>query len=255
MDPTDGTVQRIRLTPRAKSVLVTGANRGIGKALVAEALARGAERVYAGARQPFEHADTRVVPLVLDVTDAAQIRMAADAVPSLDLLINNAGLALWDDDLSDRALLERHFAVNFFGLFDVTRALLPALVAARGSVLNILSTASWVNLPLLPGYSASKAAAFSLTQGLRGRLAASGVGVHAAMVGLVDTDMTARRDGPKSSPLSVAARIFDGLERGEDEIFPDDAAARIADAWRGSAFKALETQFASQVADIRQGEM
>jgi short-subunit dehydrogenase len=120
-------------------------------------------------------------------------------------------------------------------------------MGSRGRVLNILSTASWVNLPLLPGYSVSKAAAFSLTQGLRGQLAQSGVGVHAAMVGIVDTDMTAGRDGPKSSPVSVATRIFDGLERGEDEIFPDDAAARIGDAWRESAFKALETRFASEV--------
>lgn len=233
-------------------MLVTGANRGIGKALVTEALSRGAERVYAGTRQAYEHADARVTRLALDVTDAAQIRAAADAVPSLDLLINNAGLALRDDDLSDRALLERHFAVNFFGVFDVTRAFLPALVGSRGSVLNILSTASWVNLPLLPGYSVSKAAAFSLTQGLRGQLAQTGVRVHAAIVGIVDTDMTADRNVPKSSPASVATRIFDGLERGEDEIFPDDAAARIGDAWRGSAFKALETQFASQVADLRQ---
>jgi NAD(P)-dependent dehydrogenase (short-subunit alcohol dehydrogenase family) len=220
---------------------------GIGKALVEEALVRGAERVYAGTRQPFEYADPRVVPLILDVTDDAQIRATADAVPSLDLLINNAGLALRDDDLSDRALLERHLAVNFFGIFDVTLALLPALTESRGSVLNILSTASWVNLPLLPGYSVSKAAAFSLTQGLRAHLANRGVRVHAAMIGVVDTDMTKGFDGPKASSASVAARIFDGLDRREDEIFPDDVSAQVAEAWRRSPFKALEVELAAMV--------
>jgi len=203
-----------------KSVLVTGANRGIGRALVEEALPRGAARVYADTRQPFALADGRVVPLVLDVTDDAQIRAAADAVPSLDLLIDNAGLALRGDDLSDRALLERHLSINFFGIFDVTLALLPALTESQGSVVNILSMASWVNLPQLPGYSVSKAAAFSLTQGLRAHLANRGVRIHAAMIGVVDTDMTQGFGGPKASPACVAARIIDGLDRGEDKIFP-----------------------------------
>lgn len=228
-----------------KSVLVTGTNRGIGKALVEEALDRGAARVYAASRRPLDHPDTRVVPLTLDVTDDAQIRAAADAVTSLDLLVNNAGVALRDDDLSDRALLERHFAVNVFGIFDLTRAMLPALTESRGTVLNILSTAAWVNLPSLPGYSASKAAAFSLTQGLRVQLANRGVQVRAAMVGVADTDMTKGWDGPKDSPASVAARIFDGLYRGEDEIFPDTVSASVADDWRGSVFKALEAQLAA----------
>jgi NAD(P)-dependent dehydrogenase (short-subunit alcohol dehydrogenase family) len=230
-----------------KSVLVTGANRGIGKALVEQALARGAARVYAGTRQPMQHPDERVVPLVLDITEDAQISAAADTVTALDLLVNNAGLALRDDDLSDRALLERHFAVNVFGTFAVTRALLPALTASQGTVLNILSTASWVNMPLLPGYSVSKAAAFSLTQGLRAHLAGTGVRIRAAMVGIVDTAMTEGWDVPKASPASVAANIFDGLERGEDEIFPDVLSAAVAEEWRGSAFKAMESEMAALV--------
>ena len=228
-----------------KAVLVTGANRGIGKALVEEALDRGAARVYAASRQPVDHPETRVVPLTLDVTDDAQIRAAADAVTSLDLLVNNAGVALRDDDLSNRALLERHFAVNVFGIFDLTRAMLPALTESRGTVLNILSTAAWVNLPPLPGYSASKAAAFSLTQGLRAQLANRGIPVRAAMVGVADTDMTKGWDGPKDSAASVAARIFDGLDRDEDEIFPDTVSASVADDWRGSVFKALAAQLAA----------
>lgn len=232
-------------TMSGKSVLVTGANRGIGKALVAEALARGAARVYAGTRRPLDHSDDRVVPLALDVTEAEQVRAAAEAVESLDLLVNNAGLALWGDDLSDPSLLEQHFAVNVFGTFGVTRALLPALTASRGAVLNILSTSAWANMPLLPSYSVSKAAAFSLTQGLRAYLAGQGVRVHAAIIG---TDMTKAFDIPKAAPDTVAARIFDGLAGGEDEIFPDPMAELIAEAWRTSALKAMEIEYAALVA-------
>ncbi|GAA1966997.1 SDR family NAD(P)-dependent oxidoreductase [Catenulispora subtropica] len=235
-------------TVSGKAVLVTGANRGIGEAVVRELLARGAARVYAGTRRPLEHADERVVPLPLDVTDPGQIRAAAEAVESLDLLVNNAGLALLGDDLSDGAMLERHFAVNVFGTFGVTQAMLPALIASRGAVVTMLSTSSWANMPLLPGYSVSKAAAFSLTQGLRAHLAGRGVRVHAAIIGVVDTDMTAAFDVPKASPGAVAAAVLDGLERGEDEIFPDPASALIADAWRDGAFKAMEREYAALVA-------
>src|SRR6266487_5256359 len=115
-----------------KAVLVTGANRGLGRALVEEALQRGAKRVYAGTRQSLVHADQRVTPLTLDITNAAQIQAALEQVASLDILVNNAGLALFDD-LSDRATLERHLAVNFFGPYVVTQAFLPLLVRSRGA--------------------------------------------------------------------------------------------------------------------------
>ena len=234
-------------TMSGKTVLVTGANRGIGKALAGEALARGAERVYAGTRQPLGYRDDRVVPLTLDITDAAQVRAAAEAVGSLDLLINNAGLAIWGDDLSDQRLLEQHFAVNVFGTFAVTRSFVPALVESQGAVVNILSTSSWANMPLLPSYSVSKAAAFSLTQGLRAYLAGQGVRVHAAMIGTVDTDMTKAFDIPKAAPETVATNIFDGLLRGEDEIFPDPMAEVLADSWRAGALKAMELEYAALV--------
>ena len=120
------------MTIADKTVLVTGANRGIGQALVTEALARGAKRVYAGTRQPLTHPDRRVTPLTLDVTDAAQIQAAADQVESLDVLINNAGIALFDD-LSDRAVLEQHLAVNLFGPYGVIQAFLPLLTRSAGS--------------------------------------------------------------------------------------------------------------------------
>ena len=121
------------------TVLVTGANRGIGQALVAEALRRGATRVYAGTRRPLAHPDGRVTPLTLDVTNAAQVQGAVEHVESLDLLINNAGVAR-RDDLSDPAVLEWHLAVNLFGTHGVTQAFLPLLAGSRGAVVNVLST-------------------------------------------------------------------------------------------------------------------
>src|SRR5229473_7002947 len=144
-----------------KNVLVTGANRGIGQALVQEALRRGAKRVYATTRQPLSHSDGRVTPLTLDVTNAAQTQAAVERVESLDILINNAGLALYDD-LSDRAVLERHLAVNLFGTYGVTQAFLPLLTRSRGAIVNDLSVTALAALPFIPAYSISKAAAFSL---------------------------------------------------------------------------------------------
>src|SRR6266853_4363213 len=168
------------MTIADRAVLVTGANRGIGQALVAEALTRGARRVYAGTRQPLTHPDQRVTPLALDVTDAAQIQDAAEKVGSLDILINNAGIALFDD-LSDRAVLDQHLAVNFFGMHDVTQAFLPLLTRSQGAIVNNVSTVAVAPFPLTPAYAISKAAAFNLTQSLRALLAPRGVRVHAVL--------------------------------------------------------------------------
>ena len=234
------------MTVAAKTVLVTGANRGIGQALVEEALSRGVKRVYAGTRQPLAHPDRRVTPLTMDVTDTAQIQAAADQVGSLDILINNAGVALYDD-LSDRAVLERSLAVNFFGTYGVTQALLPSLSRSRGAIVNILSVYAFAPLPLIPAYSISKAAAFSLTQSLRALVAGQGVRVHAVLTGPVDTDMTRGFDIPKASPRSVARAIFDGVDNGEEDIFPDPMSASMADDWRSGAAKALERQNAAFV--------
>jgi len=235
------------MTLTNKTVLVTGANRGIGRALADEALARGAGRVYAGTRQPLAHPDGRVTPLALEVTSAAQIQAAVGQVESLDLLINNAGLALYDD-LSDRAALERHLAVNLFGTWGVTQAFLPLLTRSRGAIVNVLSVTAWAALPFIPAYSVSKAAAFSLTQSLRALLAGRGVRVHAVMTGYVDTDMSRGLDIPKASPESVARAIFDGVESGEEDIFPDPMSASMAESWRGGAAKALERQYAALAA-------
>jgi len=229
-----------------KTVLVTGANRGIGQALVEEALRRGAKQVYAGTRQPLAHSDGRVTPVTLDVTDADQIKAAVERVGPLDILINNAGVDL-QGDLGDRAALEQHLAVNLFGTYGVTQAFLPLLTRSRGAIVNVLSLAAVANLPFTPTYSISKAAALSLSQSLRALLAARDVRVHVVLPGPVETDMSGYLDLPKASPESVARAIFDGVEKGEEEIFPDPMSESIADGWRGSTAKALERQFAAYV--------
>jgi NAD(P)-dependent dehydrogenase (short-subunit alcohol dehydrogenase family) len=234
------------MTIADKTVLVTGANRGIGKALVEEALRRGAKRVYAGARQPLTHPDQRVTPLILDVTNAAQVQAAVESVESLDLLINNAGVALLDD-LSDVAALEQHLAVNLFGTYAVTQAFLPLLTRSQGTLTNVLSLAALAPVPITPAYSISKAAAFSLSQSLRALLAGRGVTVRVALPGPVDTDMIRDWDIPKSPPQSVARGIFDGLERAEEEIFPDPMSATMAERWRAGVAKELERQNAALV--------
>jgi NAD(P)-dependent dehydrogenase (short-subunit alcohol dehydrogenase family) len=230
-----------------KAVLVTGANRGIGQALVAEALRRGARRVYAGTRQPLVHADARVTPLLLDVTSAPQIQAAVARVDALDLLINNAGVARFDD-LSDRALLDQHLAVNLFGTYGVTQAFLPLLTRSRGAIVNNVSVMAFAPVPLTPAYAISKAAAFNLTQSLRALLAGRGVTVHAVLTGPTDTEMTRGFAVPKAAPASVARAICDGVENGEEEIFPDPMSGALADSWRTGAVKALERQFAALVA-------
>jgi len=228
-----------------KTVLVTGGNRGIGRALVEEALKRGAKRVYVGTRQPLTHPDERVTPVTLDVTNSAQIQEAVRQVGELDILINNAGIVAFDD-LSDTAVLDQMFAVNFFGVYNVIQAFLPLLVASEGAIVNNISVNAFAPLPLVASYSISKAAAFNMTQSLRGLLAGKGVSVHAVMTGLVDTDMTKGFDAmAKAAPETVAQGVFDGVEKGEEEIFPDDMSAPMAESWRGGAGKALEHNYAA----------
>jgi NAD(P)-dependent dehydrogenase (short-subunit alcohol dehydrogenase family) len=228
------------MTIADRAVRVSGANRGIGRALVEEAL----RRCQAGVCRPLAHPDGRVTPLRLDVTNPAQIQAAVESVESLDLLITNAIVAL-ADDLSDRAALEQQLAVNLFGTYGVTQAFLPLLTRSRGAIINVLSIAAFAPLPFIPAYSISKAAAFNLTQSLRAFLAGRGVRVHAVLGGPVDTDIMRGVDIPKASPESVARAIFDGMENGEEDIFPDPMSASLADGWRDGVAKALERQNAA----------
>jgi NAD(P)-dependent dehydrogenase (short-subunit alcohol dehydrogenase family) len=234
------------LTIVEKTVLVTGANRGLGRALVDEALRRGAKRVYAASRQSLAVPDERVRGLTLDVTDRAQILDMVDRVESLDILINNAGVSA-PDDLSDRHAFERHLAVNLYGPLDVTRALLPLLARSHGAVVNVVSLGAVAAIPVLPAYSASKAAALSITQSLRALLAGLGVSVYAVLPGPIDTDMVRTLDIPKTPPDDVARAILEGLDLGEEEVFPDPMSQLIAEGWRAGVAKELERQNAMLV--------
>jgi NAD(P)-dependent dehydrogenase (short-subunit alcohol dehydrogenase family) len=229
-----------------KMVLVTGANRGLGQALVDEALNRGAKRVYAAARQPLSHQDERVVPVRLDVTDEGQIQQAVGEMESLDVLINNAGLATFDD-LSDRAVLEQHLAVNLFGPWSLTQAFLPLLTRTNGAVVNVLSTAAAAALPIVPSYSISKAALWSLSQSLRALLGPRGVSVHAVLAGPMNTEMSREFPVPKAFTESVARAILDAVQAGEDDIFPDPMSATLAESWRAGPVKEMERQNAALV--------
>jgi NAD(P)-dependent dehydrogenase (short-subunit alcohol dehydrogenase family) len=233
-------------TLEGKTVLITGANRGIGEALVAEALRRGASQVFAGMRRPTHSADSRVTPIKLDVTDRDQIRSAAASIASLDVLVNNAGIMLYDD-LGDPAALEEQLAVNLYGPLAVTNAFLPQLIESQGTIVNNVSMMALAPVPLMPSYSISKAAAFNMTQSLRALLAAKGVRVHAMLAGPTDTEMMRGLEAPKATPQSVAEGIFDGVERGDEEIFPDPMSINLADSWRTGPVKEFEHQFAALV--------
>jgi NAD(P)-dependent dehydrogenase (short-subunit alcohol dehydrogenase family) len=229
-----------------KTVLVTGANRGLGSALVGEFLRRDASLVYAASRSGEAAHDDRVVPVILDVTDEAQIQGAVRQVESLDILVNNAGVSV-ADDLSDRSAFEHHLDVNLYGTLDVTRALLPALRRSRGTVVNVVSLSAVAAVPVLPAYSVSKAAALSITQTLRAVLAAQDVTVQAVLPGPIDTDMVRDLVVPKTSPEDVARATLDGVERGEQEIFPDPMSLTLAAAWRSGVAKQFERQNAAMV--------
>ena len=170
------------------------------------------------------------------MTSAEQIEQAVSQVGSLDVLINNSGIAPYDD-LSDPAVIEQALAVNFFGMYKVSRAFLPKLKRSKGAIVNNLSLLALAPLPITPSYSISKAAALSMTQSLRALLASEGVTVHGVFLGPIDTDMNRGFDIPKASPESAAQGIFDGLENGEEDIFPDPMSRSIADGWRNGVAK------------------
>ena len=224
-------------------VLVTGANRGLGLALVEEALARGARRVYATARDAGSltaataASKDRVVPLALDVTSAASLAQAAERARDVTLLVNNAGvLASYGALTSTDQAIAQDFAVNFFGMLAATKAFLPALerAGAQGAaaIVNVLSVVSLASMPGLGGYSSSKAAAFSLTQALRVDLEKKGIAVHAALPGAIDTDMVRSFEMAKTSPRLVAKGILDGVEQGLADIAPDPMSSELYGKWQ-----------------------
>ncbi len=237
--------------------LVTGANRGIGRALVDALLERGARKVYGGARKPEALADLatskeRVVPLRLDITNAADVRQAVAQAEDVDLLVNNAAVlghlfggfedAVWLD------VARQEYETNVLGSLRVSQAFAPVLARhGGGTIVNVSSVAGLVGMPGVLTYSTTKAALHSLTQSTRQMLRGQGTFVVGVYPGPVDTDMAADFVFPKVSPASVAHAILDGLERGQEEIYPDPFAVEHGDAYAVNP-KDLEGRIAAMIA-------
>ena len=210
--------------------LVTGANRGLGKVLAEQLLARGAKKVYAGARDPSKIAYPGVEPVKLDITNAADVEAAAKALGDVNLVINNAGIAQFASLAGDPSLeiARKAMETNYFGTLRVANAFAPILAKnGGGALVNMLSVLTWITYPSLAAYCASKSAAWALTNGLRHELKEQGtlvVGVHA---GLIDTDMAAGVEAPKVTPEQVAKAILDGVAAGQEEVLSDDPSRHI----------------------------
>lgn len=212
-------------------VFITGANRGLGLAFAQAALAAGARKVYAAARDPSTVTLPGVVPVRLDVTDPAQIAAAVAACPDVTLLVNNSGISRGSSFLGTpdaMAAARAEFETNFFGPWAVAQAFAPVLKAnSGGAVLNVLSVLSWLTIPGAATYSASKAAAWSLSNGLRNELRAQGTQVSSLHVAYMDTDMTRGLDAPKAAPLDVARLALQGVEAGLAEVLADDTTRHV----------------------------
>ena len=233
-----------------KAALVTGANRGIGKAFVEELLAAGAAKVYAAARDPktleelVEAGAGRVVPVALDVTKPEMIEAAAASHGDVALLINNAGIANYAGiiDAKDTGAARAEMETNYFGVLNMVRAFAPVLAGNEGgAIVNISSVAGRVNFPAIGSYSASKAAVHSLTQGIRAELAAQGTFVAGVYPGPVDTAMAAEFPMDKFKPNDIARTILENVEAGEEDIYPDPVSSEL-NAGLLSDPKAVERQ-------------
>lgn len=210
--------------------LVTGANRGIGLVFARELLARGARKVYAGARDAAAITQPGVQALRLDVNNPQEVAAATALASDVTLVVNNAGIAQPGGFLAadGEEVARRIFETNFFGVLRMSRAFAPILKAnGGGALLNVLSVASWVNGGELAAYSASKSAAWSLTNALRGELSAQQTQVLGLHMAYVDTDLTRGFDVPKSSPEEIVRRALDGLEAGEDEVLADEITQQV----------------------------
>jgi NAD(P)-dependent dehydrogenase (short-subunit alcohol dehydrogenase family) len=210
--------------------LVTGANRGLGLAFTQALLAGGARKVYAAARDPASVKQAGVVPLRLDVTNAGEVEAAAAELGDVTLVINNAGIIRGSGFLGDKGVeaVRAELETNFFGPVLVSRAFAPILARnGGGAIVNVLSALSWVAFPSSSTYSASKAAAWSFSNGLRNELRSQGTQVLALHVGYMDTDMVREVAAPKSKPEDVARQTLEALEAGKSEILADEVSRRI----------------------------
>ncbi len=210
-------------------VLVTGANRGMGREYITQLLERGVAKVYATARNPerINGTDSRVTALRLDVTDPDSVAAAADAAPDVSVLINNAGIVRGSSVLAaDTAGLREELETNLFGPLAMASAFADRIADRSGAIVNVGSVLAW--LPVGASYGVSKAALWSATDSMRLELASRGVQVVGVYVGLVDTDMAAfAGDSPKSSPVDVVRRVLDGVESGAEEVLADDMTRQV----------------------------
>jgi NAD(P)-dependent dehydrogenase (short-subunit alcohol dehydrogenase family) len=230
--------------------VVTGASRGLGRHLVDALLARGAEKVYALARDPATvREDARVIPVRFDLRDRDSIAAAARRAADATLLINNASTAAFAGPLeADAAALHDEMAVNYGGTYATIRAFAEVLERnGGGQIVNVLSLLALASTPPMTGYSASKAAAHSLTQALRPVLAPRGITVHGVYPGGIDTDMLAGIDAPKTPPAEVAAGLLDALAGDQEDIFPDPNAQAMSQLWWSDP-KAFERAFSGAAA-------
>ncbi|KJK45040.1 short-chain dehydrogenase [Lentzea aerocolonigenes] len=201
------------------TVLVTGANRGLGRAFAQELAKRGA-KVYAGARNPASVVDEGVIPVQLDVTDDASVQAAAKQLGDVSIVINNAGVLLAGEDVDS---IRAEFEVNFFGIVRTTDAFAPILKAnGGGAIVNVLSVLSFIGRPAFRGYAASKSAGWSLTNSTREALREQGTQVIAVHAGFIDTDMASIVDAPKISPEDVVSQVLQAIENGDDEVLADE---------------------------------
>ncbi len=237
-----------------KTVLVTGANRGIGAAVVRELLKAGAAKVYAAVRKPAtlpDFGDARVHPLALDIRDEASIAAAATAAADTDILVNNAGTAMFANFIdSPLDVLKSDMDTNYYGTLNVIRAFVPAFTKrGSGTIANVDSVVGLTSSPPLPGYSASKAALHSLTQNLRVTLADRGIKVLGIYPGPIETELWDGK-GPavKASAESTAEQIVAGLEKGDTYIFPDPVAQYIGSLWEKDG-RTLDTALAQRAAE------
>ncbi len=212
------------------TVLITGANRGLGAEFARQALARGAKKVYAGARDPASVALPGVIPVKLDVTDAAAVATLADALGDVDLVINNAGVASTGSllDPASAEALRWMLETNVFGILHMSRHFAPVLARnGGGAFVNVLSVASWKSNPALAAYAATKAAAWNLSNGVRDALRTQGTQVLGVHVGMIDTDLTRGFDMPKLSTGTVVERTFAALEAGLSEVLVDETTRAV----------------------------
>jgi NAD(P)-dependent dehydrogenase (short-subunit alcohol dehydrogenase family) len=212
------------------TVLITGANRGIGLAFAKAFLERGARKVYAAARDPSRISLSGVTPVRLDVNAPADIEAAAQLANDVTIVVNNAGIANFGSFLADdaEAVLRSHLETNVMGVLRVSRAFAPVLARnGGGALVNVASVASWISSPVLASYAVSKSALWSLSNGLRNDLRAQGTQVLSLHLGFVDTDLTQGIEMPKSTPEAIMARALDALEAGAHEVLADDLTRQV----------------------------